>query len=284
MRITTVIIGVLALSLLSLACPRASQTDTAAGDAVNLQAPDARDATAIIPNAPSAAPFDGESRFLRTADGYLVASWYWPPAGEQAPGVILLHMRGRDKSSWGDMPEKLVAEGFAVIAIDLRGHGETLDPQGRRMQLEQLKNADYLAMLGDVAAAHQALSDDARVDGDRVGIIGASIGANLAIMYAAGDKRVRTAVALSPGLNYMGLEPLGYLEGYDARALYLIAAEGDETAFESCEALEKATAADPVSFRHFEGRDHGTDLLTAHPGLDMTIISGWLLNHLPPQR
>ena len=136
----------------------------------------------------------------------------------------------------------------------------------------------------DVAAAHLAFDDDKRVDGDRVGIIGASIGANLAIMYTAGDRRVRTAIALSPGLNYLGLEPLGYLEDYDARALYLIAGEGDQTAFESCEALERATAADPVSFRHFAGKDHGTDLLSAHPGLDMTIISGWLLNHLPPER
>ena len=188
---------VLALSLLSIACPRAGQTEATTGDAVNQQSPDARDATAIIPNAPSAAPYGGESRFLHTSDGYLVAAWYWSPAEGSAPGVILLHMRGKDKSSWGDMPQKLVDEGFAVIAIDLRGHGETLDPQGRRMKLEQLKNADYLAMLNDVAAAHLAFDDDKRVDGDRVGIIGASIGANLAIMYTAGDLRVRTAIALS---------------------------------------------------------------------------------------
>ena len=48
--------------------------------------------------------------------------------------------------------------------------------------------------------------------------------------------------------------------------------------------VEAAKDADPVSFREFEGKEHGTNLLSAHPGLDMTIITGWLLNHLPPDR
>jgi hypothetical protein len=45
-----------------------------------------------------------------------------------------------------------------------------------------------------------------------------------------------------------------------------------------------ATAADPVSYREFPGREHGTNLLSAHDGLDATITSGWLLNHLAPER
>jgi len=282
MRTGANILIVLIALLVSATCLRADES-ASAGGATAVQAGNT-EAAAQVPKVPSLAPIGAEARYLETSDGWRVAAWYWPPAGAKAPGVILLHMRGKDKSSWGDMPNKLVAEGYAVIAIDLRGHGETLDPQGRRVALSSLTEADYLAMLNDVAVAHAFLADQDSVNGDRVAIIGASIGANLAIMYAAGDKRVRTVVALSPGLDYMGLKPMGYLEGYDKRALYLIAAEGDKPAYEACLAIQNATTADPVSFRPFKGRDHGTNLLSAHEGLDDTIISGWLLNHVPPER
>ncbi|MBN2082751.1 alpha/beta fold hydrolase [bacterium] len=266
--------------LFSTACPRADQSPP--NSATSIQS--SQTAAVQIPRVPALAPAGADSRYLTTLDGWHVAAWYWAPKTDKAPGVILVHMRGKDKSTWGTLPDKLVDEGYAVIAIDLRGHGETLNPQGQKVLLNSLTEADYQAMLNDIAAAHAALAAEQNVDGERVAIIGASIGANLGIMYAAGDRRVRTVVALSPGLDYFGLKPADYLEGYDARALYLIASEGDTTAFESCQALEKLTTADPVSFRKFEGKDHGTDLLKNHAGLDNTIISGWLLNHLPPVR
>jgi pimeloyl-ACP methyl ester carboxylesterase len=235
-----------------------------------------------ISEKPSPAPSDGQSYYLETQDGYYVAAWYFPPHEDKSPGVILLHQRGADKSSWGDMPAKLVEEGFAVVAIDLRGHGETLNPEKKKIDLEQLTADDYQLMIHDVAAAHQLLGDFPAVDSNRVAIIGASIGANLAMMYGAVDQRVITTVALSPGLDYFGLQPAEYLKQYGRRALYLIVAKGDEYAYQSCLQLEEESVADPVSLRPFEGAEHGTQLLEAHAGLDQTIITGWLLNHLPP--
>ena len=90
---------------------------------------------------------------------------------------------------------------------------------------------------------------------------------------------------LHPGVDYRGLTPLDYLADYGQRALYVIVAEDDEYSFQSSEAIrDAAVESDPFSLRVFDGADHGTNLLRAHPGLDMTIISGWLLNHLPPVR
>lgn len=283
MRSGANILLVVAVLLFSATCLQAEQASQANG-ATSIQGSGEHIVAAQIPAVPSLAPQGAESRYLKTSDGWHVAAWYWAPSKGKAPGVILVHMRGQDKSSWGDMPQKLVEEGFAAVAIDLRGHGETLDPQGRKVALNDLTEDDYQAMLNDISAAHAMLEREKAVDADRVAIIGASIGANLGIMYASGDNSVRTVVALSPGLDYFGLKPLDYIEDYDARALYLIAAEGDQAAYEACLALKEATIADPVSFREFKGKDHGTNLLSAHEGLDMTIISGWLLNHIPPER
>jgi dienelactone hydrolase len=225
---------------------------------------------------------------LTTTDGYRVVGWYWPPKGKgpnggDVPGIILLHQRGKDKSSWGSLPAGLVAEGYSVLAIDLRGHGQTLDPQGRGLPLDSLTDADYQAMLNDVAAAHDFLDAQKGVDGDRVGIIGASIGANLGLLYAGADRRIRTVVALSPGLNYKSLQPLMAMAGLDRRPLFLICSKGDQVSYDACQALQQAAVKDaPVSLRAYDGKAHGTDLFNSVDGLDSTITSGWLLNYLPP--
>ncbi|MCB1219669.1 MAG: alpha/beta fold hydrolase [Planctomycetales bacterium] len=233
----------------------------------------------------AAAPKGAQAATLTSSDGHSIAAWYWKPQKSSAPAVIMLHMLGSDKSAYTEMAGKLVAEGYAAIAIDLRGHGESKFPDGGNPDYKALTESDFTGMLNDIRAAHDFLADQPEVDADRVAIIGASIGANLAIIYGSGDLRVRTVVALSAGQDYRGLKPAAYLERYGRRPLYLVCSKADKYSWESSVALEKlATAADPVSLRVFEGKAHGTNLLTEHEGLDDTIVSGWLLNYLPPKR
>jgi dienelactone hydrolase len=285
-----------ALLALATSCPQARPGGAAAGGAqangaLSRPAPAGGQSAAVGAGMENRVPppAGAENVSLRTADGYTVAGWYWKPKlwpkQKLAPGVLLLHMRGKDKSSWGSLPETLLGEGYAVLAIDLRGHGETVDPAGRRPSLDALADSDYQAMLFDVGAGVTFLRQQPNCDEDRVGIIGASIGANLALLYAATNRAVRTVVCLSPGLNYHGLQPLGALDAYDKRPLYLIAAKDDTQSYPGCLKLQDAAVkAKPVSLRGFDGSDHGTALLTAHPGLDKTIVTGWLLNYLAPER
>lgn len=279
----------LVLLLCGTSCPQAKPTAPAAkapAPAAGGQGGASATEIKLPPAAP--APSGAQSAWLTTSDGYNVAAWFWPPRskpanGSKVPALILLHQRARDKSSWGSFADELVAEGYSVIAIDLRGHGQTLNPQGQAIPLDSLRDADYLAMLKDVAAAHAYLAQQPGVDADRVGIIGASIGANLALLYAADDRRIRTVVALSPGLNYRGLQPLNAMAGLDKRPLFLIASKSDKPSADACTALQQAAVKEaPVSVRLFDGTAHGTDLLSANSGLDQTIVSGWLLNYLPP--
>lgn len=236
----------------------------------------------------AALPKGAQAVSFPTTDRYQIAAWYWAPkAGgkAKAPGVILLHMRGKDKSSWDGLPDALLAEGYAVLAIDLRGHGQTLDSRGAQLPLNSLKDSDYRSMLLDVAAAHGWLGAQGGVDGDRVAIVGASIGANLGLIYASGNRSIRTVVCLSPGLDYRSLTVLDALQGLGKRAIYLLASKGDSYSYDTVYKIQQAaTQANPASVRTFEGKDHGTDLLSAHPGLEATIVSGWLLNYLPPVR
>jgi dienelactone hydrolase len=271
-----------AVALLSLlaalalcACPEAKQPSP--------------NATAVLGSSQTrgSLPAGAKSVTLDTADGWRIAGWYWAPASPKgkAPGVILLHQFGRDKASWGAIPAQLVKQGYAVVAIDLRGHGESVGPGGQRVAPKELTDPDYTAMLRDVRAADQYLGAQPGVDRERIGIIGASIGADLAIIYLSASRHVRTAVCLSPGLNYHGLKPLEFMQAVDKRPLYLIAGQGDTDSAKAADELSKAGTVDgPKSLRLLDGSAHGTDLFAASDGLDKTICSGWMLNYLPPKR
>jgi dienelactone hydrolase len=245
--------------------------------------------TAVLGTSQSRSPLPSgaEQITLSTSDGWKIAAWYWAPTTPkvEAPGVILLHQRGADKSSWGTFPAQLVKQGYAVIAIDLRGHGESLSPGGKPLAAAELQDPEYIAMLRDVRAADQYLGSQPGVDKDRIGIIGASLGANLAIIYLSANRHVRTAVCLSPGLDYKGLRPLEYMEAVDKRPLYLIAGRDDASSAQAAEEISCAGTIDgPKSLRLLDGKAHGTELLSGSTGLDKTISTGWLLNYLPPKR
>lgn len=45
--------------------------------------------------------------------------------GTRGPGVVMVHDAGEDRSSWRATADAIVARGFRVLRVDLRGHGES---------------------------------------------------------------------------------------------------------------------------------------------------------------
>ena len=50
--------------------------------------------------------------------------------GEGSPSLLLLHGSSHCAGIWSPLAERLAADGFAVIAADLRGHGASDKPEG----------------------------------------------------------------------------------------------------------------------------------------------------------
>ncbi|MCD6283372.1 alpha/beta fold hydrolase [bacterium] len=216
-----------------------------------------------------------------TSDGVSIQATFSHPKGRaRVPAVILLHQLGGDRHAWNALAHKLTGNNYAVLAIDLRGHGGSTAFGESTRTYKDFSDADYSAMIKDVRAAAAYLRGRKDVNGGRLAVIGASIGANLSLQYAAEDMQVRTVVMLSPGLNYRSLKTLPYVETYDKRALFMVVAEGDAYSYESCRKIkEAARLASPLKLKVYKGGDHGTALLRTHEGLDEIIIA-WLLNHL----
>src|SRR3989344_7780301 len=118
------------------------------------------------PQSNQTANITAEKPFLLAADGTKISYNFYDRNGDKA--AILLHMLGGSRDDWKEFANMLE---MSSIAIDFRGHG------GSEGSAE-----DYSKYILDVDAAKRFLQQKNKTD---FIIIGASIGANVALNYAA---------------------------------------------------------------------------------------------------
>ena len=201
---------------------------------------------------------------IRTDDGVtLAATWYEP--GTRAPAVILVHMLHKSRRDWDAVAASLASQGIGALAIDLRGHGESPGsmPAG--------ETADYSALVRDVTAARHYLSSRSDVQPARLGIAGASVGANLAVLVAAADPTIASIALLSPSTDYRGLRIEAAMKTYAKRPALLVASDEDAYASRSVKELQKAgTGIREALILNHAG--HGTVMLARDPDLARTLV------------
>lgn len=206
----------------------------------------------------ASAAWAGETVAIRAADGTTLAAVWHPPA-EPAPAVVLVHMLSRSHREWEPAAQALNAVGFGVLAIDLRGHGDSGGSY-----------ADGLApMQQDVQAAIDWVKARPEVRAQRVGIAGASLGASLAIIAAASDPAVRSVALLSPGGEYRGIRCEASMRRFAERggAAMLVAAAADPYALRTARQFS-SMGSGLRDLRVIDGTSaHGTKLLDASPDL-----------------
>ena len=99
--------------------------------------------------------------------------------------VLLIHGIGSSGDTWGDIPERLSAQGVAVVAVDLPGHGESSRGPG-----------DY--SLGSTASILRDLLDHLGIE--RVHLVGHSLGGGVSMQFAYQfPERVDTMTLVSSG-------------------------------------------------------------------------------------
>ena len=205
---------------------------------------------------------------IRTEDGVTLAATWYEPSSRPGPAVILVHMLHRSRRDWESTAQKLASEGIGALTFDLRGHGES--PGGPPAPAGQ---SEYAPMVQDVRAARRFLAQRSDVQQSRVGVIGASIGANLAALEASGDSTIASLVLLSPSLDYRGLR-IDAAARKVKRPMLLVAANDDPYASRSARDLQKEGGG-LREVLILNGAGHGTTMLSRDPSLTGVLVD-WL--------
>ena len=166
--------------------------------------------------------FAGYSRQKLQFDGFdrekISAYLALPNEVVNPPVVILLHGLTQSKEQWWlnggpwSFPTKhrevLLKKGFAVLAIDARNHGErkmSNDFQDPYTYLSKSYVHAYSRMVletaMDVSRVIDYLNTRSDVDTNRIGLMGFSMGGNIAWAAAAIDNRVKSLVIMASPLN-----------------------------------------------------------------------------------
>jgi pimeloyl-ACP methyl ester carboxylesterase len=196
---------------------------------------------------------------LRASDGTTLAGDLYEPALLPAPAVILVHMLTRSRQDWAPVAEQLQEAGVVALALDLRGHGQS----GGGVP------ADLSPMQRDVEAAVAFLKTRNTVMTGRIGIAGASLGANLAVLVASADPSIRSLALLSASNDYRGLRIEAALRKVD-RPVLLLAGTNDPYALRSATALA-ATGTRREIITVPDG-GHGTTMLARQPDLVPRLV------------
>jgi dienelactone hydrolase len=197
---------------------------------------------------------------IDSPDGVKLVGSFYGAEKPNSPALLLLHQWQSDRHSYDEFAKRINGKGFAVLSIDGRGFGESTKKTDGTTVVAGRTDADVKAMLADVDAAVSFLMKQQNVDGLRLGIVGASYGSSLAIIYAADHKFISAVVLLSPGLDYFGNMPTRpAVETYGERDLFMVATKEDSESAKAVEGLMIGTPRHGIMVLPV-GSYHGTDL------------------------
>jgi dienelactone hydrolase len=172
------------------------------------------------------------------------AVYYAPPTGSgKAPAAVLLHELGASPDVWKHFVPKLAELGYAALLP---------------VKFPTTKGGE-----DSILAIAKWLRQQPGIDGSRVAMLGASIGANLSIRECAIDADCKVVVALSPGLDYRGVTTQDAIANMAKRSVLIMAGQGDP----SSKGIAQVSVAAPITANvllrmYALGFSHGTQMLS----------------------
>ena len=199
---------------------------------------------------------------LKTQDGLLIKGDYYESFGDE--GVILLHSTNKDRHAYYNLTEYLVRAGYAVLAIDLRGFGDSKNNVNYSPQA-------YKEMVYDVKSGVDFLLEEKQLS--NVSLIGSSIGAAVAIKYAANDpSRIRRVVLISPFGYSNGINVTNKVLNYTKPVLF-IASSQDPRSGEQTILLYNTSKSVRKYLSYNNSTHHAEMIVESDPVFDSEIVS-----------
>jgi pimeloyl-ACP methyl ester carboxylesterase len=222
--------------------------------------PEEPTATVAAPTADGVASNDQPAQELvrfATPDGEELEGTVY---GEGPVGIVLAHMRGRDRSTWTSFARAAATEGHQVLTFDFRGYGGSSGETDTQLDVDLIAAVSFLANRG--------VSD--------VIVMGASMGATAAVNVAA-QIDLAGAVSLSAPAEFQGLPAVAVAAQINA-PLLIIAAENDQPYARAAVELDAEAPASQLQI--FSGNAHGTNLFGEHEAALTELLLAFVTNRV----
>ena len=212
---------------------------------------------------------------FNTQDGVTIAGLHLHvPAAKST--ALLVHMMPATKESWLSFMPLLAERGVSSLAIDLRGHGDSLMMGNQPIDYHRFDDDEHAKATLDVEAAVAWLLDAEKLPIHKLLMAGASIGANLGLWFASTHLQVPAVLALSPGLNYRSLMPENYIPALaENQRAFLAASEEDAYSYSSLEEFSKMKTEARITIKKLRAAGHGTTMFASDQNF-MKESADWL--------
>jgi cephalosporin-C deacetylase-like acetyl esterase len=179
------------------------------------------------------------------------------------PCILQIHGMTLSKEQWWDDPSyhrgpplspKFIAEGFAVLAIDYPYHGErsilnefesTSRMLFRKKRIYKFRNMVINGVI-DCRRALDYLESREKIDSNRLGVIGSSIGGTMSLLLTGVDSRIKvTAALVAPVLkhpiydgqpNISAIAPYNFIRAFEEQPLLMLMGKKDDFNYTVAEA------------------------------------------------
>jgi len=133
-------------------------------------------------------PGTGENPFFRI----------FPPPNKP-PAIVMVHGFTADRQFMSALARRVAQNGYAVLAIDVSGHGANRNPFSAG-------EANQEGLRSDVKKAVDFLRSYQFVDGSKIAVMGHSMGAGATLDYATVDPNLKGVIMISGGFSLAGPE------------------------------------------------------------------------------
>lgn len=171
---------------------------------------------------------------IRSSDSTKLRATYFPPpskssGGNPAPAVLLVHDAGGDRHQLDDVALRLQKSGFAVLSVDLRGHGQSGGTAGPWTKLGPDEQSRVWALATrDIEAAAEWVLSQGEVHSTNLSLVGLGSGCALAVRHAKRDENVRCVVLLAPRSKDFGFDVAADLQKIEGLPTLVLAAKDDD--------------------------------------------------------
>ena len=217
-------------------------------------------------------------------DGFaLTATFEYPNVKGKAEysTVVLLHSLGYSSQWWGDLPQKLLAQGYAVVLIDFRGHGNSVyNAKLNRVSWKNLKKSAFVKYPDDVITILDYIKgENKREFFNNWAIVGSDLGASTAICTASKiTYKPKTLVLLSPEINSKGVYVPIKLAEITNTDILTVTGTNDATGLNNYEYLSKFAQG---TFESYVSSSRSTGMLMLKNDNALTdTITHWIGQYL----